>query len=84
MKLGISILIFFVYIYFTYKFQIVILKTNMLNSNQKKINSILIWLIPFLWFWLIKGFIKPSKTITKKDRDKKKGSFYESGIGISG
>ncbi|MEA1873019.1 MAG: hypothetical protein U9N51_01125 [Bacteroidota bacterium] len=47
------------------------------------INSIMVCVLPFIWFWLIKGIKELPKTITKKDINWEKGSFYESGIGVS-
>ena len=77
------IILLIAYLYFTNRFRIIITNSSMLTKQQKLINLIMIWVFPFIWFWLIKEIIEPSKTITKKDRDKKTGSFYESGIGVS-
>lgn len=47
-----------------------------LNDSQKRINSLLNWLIPFIWPLVIKTMIKPSKNLVtiKKDRKLKTGA----------
>lgn len=60
-----------------------------LSPKQKTIHSILIWLIPFLWYYLVKDLMKTDKgPMTRSKRDKLKkdmnGGFYESGVGTSG
>lgn len=65
-----------------YFIQRTILKSELLGAKQKIINSILIWLLPFVWYWIIKDVLKSGKTpTTKYRRGKTDGSFYESGIG---
>jgi hypothetical protein len=49
----------------------------------------MIWVIPFLWYYLFKDFIvSKTETMTKDRRDqllkKKSGGFYESNKGIWG
>lgn len=76
------VIIILIYIYYTLKFHSKIWNSPMLNKSQKRINIFMIWIMPFVWYYLIKGIIKPSRIMTKKDRKKRKGQFYESGIGI--
>ncbi len=78
--LGIAVLF---YLYFTIRIQIKIIKTISLNKNQKFLNSIFLWLIPFLWGIIIKALLKQdfSGTITKEQRKTNDSHFYESDQG---
>ncbi len=62
-------------------------KSDYLNEERRRLHKRLIWLIPFLGPLLIIGFwtkVKPKlETMTKDEREKKKGNFYESGIGLN-
>jgi hypothetical protein len=41
-----------------------------LTKKQKILNSILIWLLPFVWYYLVKDLIDDTpKIMTKKQRD---------------
>ena len=62
-------------------------KSFYLNEERRGLHKRLIWIIPFIGPLLIIGFwtkrkIKP-ETMTKDEREKKKGDFYESGIGLN-
>jgi hypothetical protein len=64
-------------------------KSYYLNGERRELHKKLIWIIPFIGPLLIRGFWKMEKnkkikTITKEEREKKKGDFYESGIGLYG
>lgn len=71
------------YLYFTIKTQIKIVRTIDLNKNQKVLNSIFLWLIPFLWGLLVKTILKDgaSGTVTKDKRKVKSSHYYESNMG---
>jgi len=89
LKYILLIILFCTHILYTLRVQKKINSTILLNKRQKKLNSIMIWLIPFIWYQLIKGFIHPNPEImTKKRRnkliEKNGGEFYESGKGITG
>lgn len=43
-----------------------IIRNNFLSSGQKIFNSILTWLIPFVWGIIVVGMIKPVDTTVKK------------------
>ncbi len=59
-----------------------ILKSCLLDNDKKKINIILTWTIPILWFLIVKMITKGSAgTITKEKRKIDKSNFYESGLG---
>jgi len=80
-----------IYFYVTIKAQRKINSTILLTKKQKIINSILIWLIPFLWYFLIEHLIKvDSSVMTKKKRAvliKKNAGFSgsgSSGVGLGG
>lgn len=47
-----------------------LINRSLLNRFQKRVNSILTWLIPFIWAYVVKSVIKRSKpkVMTKKDR----------------
>lgn len=78
------------YVVFTLHAQIRIMYANVLSANQKLINSLLIWLIPFFWFFVVRVFLKKDfKTITKKDRDQMQrrqdsGSSNQNGGAVAG
>lgn len=62
-------------------------KSLYLEETRRKLHLKLIWYLPFLGPLIIRNFWKkqknePLETITKDKRKIKKGSFYESGIGM--
>ena len=88
-KYIILILLFLLYLIYTINAQRKIISTINLNTKKKIVHSILIWVIPFLWYYLIKDLITIDKgPMTKRKRDKlakqKRGGFYESGKGMYG
>lgn len=84
----IILIVFLIYIYKTSKMYKTIQKSIILSDRGKLIHSIMIWLIPFLWYALFKDLIEhKSRTMTKRRREKLskgKGSFYESRKGFHG
>ena len=50
--------------------QILIVKSKNLNYGQKKIHSILLWTVPFIWGVLIITTVRLSTKDSKKTRDK--------------
>ncbi|NOQ24608.1 MAG: hypothetical protein GQ564_04525 [Bacteroidales bacterium] len=59
-----------------------ILKSYLLDNDKKKINIILTWTIPILWFLIVKMITKGSTgTMTKEKRKIDKSNFYECGLG---
>lgn len=48
----------------------VLINRSLLNRFQKRVNSILTWLFPFIWAFVVKTMIKPPKNLVtiKKDR----------------
>jgi len=58
------------------------------NEERRGLHKKLIWAIPFLGplmligFWRKIGKMK-TDTMTKEQREKRKGDFYESGIGLN-
>jgi hypothetical protein len=63
-------------------------KSFYLNEERRAFHKKLIWAIPFLGPLMIIGFWKKERkvnfeTMTKEDREKRKGDFYESGIGLN-
>lgn len=61
---------------------IAIKKTFLFDSQKKRLNIILIWAIPFIWFILIKQILKQTSNDTKKKGSK--SNFYESEKGFYG
>jgi hypothetical protein len=58
-----------------------------MDEERRKLHKKFIWLVPFVGPLLIAGFWRKAKkvkfdTMTKQQRDKNKGDFYESGIGL--
>jgi hypothetical protein len=63
-------------------------KASYLSQERRGLHKKLIWIIPFVGPLLIIGFWRNEKevkfeTMTKDKRDKEKGDFYESGIGLN-
>jgi len=64
------VLIFIVYLFRTVKAQKKITQNKVLTKTQKVLNSILIWILPFAWYYIIKEMIEDDFVImTKKKRD---------------
>ncbi len=76
------------HLFFGIRFQRRILASIFLDRRQKIINSILIWILPFFWYNILRLFInEENPTATKREREamrkrKKSDGFYESGNGI--
>jgi len=47
------------YLYVSIRNQIRISKSDMINKKQKVINSLLLWMIPFIWAIIVKESLKP-------------------------
>lgn len=77
--IGLPIII---YVFYTIHYSCAILKNRLLTKKQKKLNLILIWLVPFVWILFLKTFFKPNPGShqVKNKRDPK--SFTESGLGM--
>ena len=76
------------HLFFGIRFQRRILASILIDRRQKIINSILIWILPFFWYNILRLFInEENPTVTKLEREamrkqKKSDAFYESGNGI--
>ncbi|BDD09300.1 hypothetical protein FUAX_17320 [Fulvitalea axinellae] len=61
-----------------------------LSSVQKRINFVLLWLIPFAWYWVLKNIagVNTNKVMTKENRKRLQNhddsGFHESGEGMKG
>jgi hypothetical protein len=53
-------LFFILHIYYIFRNQKKIRTSTLLTSFQKKFHIILICLLPFFWFWMIKGLLTVS------------------------
>lgn len=60
-----------------------ILSTILLDPKKKKINIVLLWLIPFLWYQLVKNILKrtPGSHEIPIKNDISSNVFHESGKG---
>jgi hypothetical protein len=72
----ILIVYFCISIYYT----VFVIKSNF-DNRRKKLNVILIWIIPLLWGLLLKSILKP---LSSKEKKSDKSNYYESGIGLTG
>ncbi|MEO1050911.1 MAG: hypothetical protein AAFX87_09795 [Bacteroidota bacterium] len=74
------------HLYLAYKTQLMIDKAIVFTTFQKRINSLLSWLIPFFWAYIVRFILKSSesKTMTKKDRDKDRGGFSDNWWHLTG
>ena len=80
-KLFLGILII-VYVIQTFKYVQKINDSQQFGKSQKRINTILVWTFPFVWYWFIKSLIKPTEVMTKGKRKIDKSNFTESGKGM--
>lgn len=75
-------------VYLIYSIQISkkIEESEYLNQKQKRVNTILLWLIPFIWGYIIKNIIKPSKqeVMTKKKRKIGNGKYSDNWQNLTG
>lgn len=86
---GIAIVFFIsIYVYCTIHWMHTIRNSMNLPYRSKVIHSICVWLIPFLWYYLFRGFIESKYEVmtkhTRDELDKKRGGFTESNKGIYG
>jgi|GEM_PF-2371349 len=81
---GLLIALFITYLVYTIYAQYKILKSVGLDNRKKILNSVMIWLVPFIWYFLFKELIFSDQTVmTKKKRDglhRKNRKGYESGF----
>ena len=81
LAIGTAYLIFNIYV------TIRINKSYYLSEERRKLHKIIIWLVPFIGPLILVNFWTRKKikmdTMTKVEREKKKGDFYESGIGLN-
>lgn len=82
MNYVIIVIFILLHYYFTSNYHNRIRNTPVFNNTQKNIHIVLIWIIPFIWFWIIKGIITPSETMTKHKRKTDITNYYESGKGV--
>ncbi len=66
--------------------QVKIAKTKYLNTNQKTFNSILNWVIPYAWGFLIRSMIAEPKHMvtTKKNRKRNSGGNSDNWESLTG
>jgi hypothetical protein len=74
-----------IYLLFTFLFAIKFRKAITLYSpKQKRLHSILIWLIPFIWVILLKALTKSTPGSHHYPNKKDGDGFHESGQGFWG
>ena len=82
------LIVIYFYVDFTLQMTRNIKVSPILSDRNEILHIVMVWLIPFLWYYLVKGFIISNmKTMTKEERDRlnsKNGNFYESGKGMYG
>ena len=75
-------------VYLIYSIQISkkIEESEYLNQKQKRVNTVLLWLIPFIWGFIINNIIKPSKPeiMTKNKRKISKGKNTDNWQNLTG
>lgn len=81
-------IIAYVYVSKTYTYSLVIYTSFHLNNKQKIVHCVMVWLLPFVWYYLFKDiYTHTNAAMTKDVRDKmnaKQGGFTESNTGING
>ena len=66
----IFILLGLIHVIFAIGFTQKIYGSNRFGETQKRLNTIMVWIIPFLWFLLIRDMLKPTGVMTKSKRPK--------------
>lgn len=77
----------YIYLYYTWYATNNILNSLLLSKNRKRLHIIMVWLLPFLWYYVFIGFIiHNTGVMTKEKREKlarkNAGGFHESGKGM--
>lgn len=73
-----TLLLFFItasYIYSVYYFTRLILKSTLLSSIQKKLNIVMIIILPIIWGALIHSLLKPKPEGSHHPKNRKKRDF---------
>ena len=86
MKLIILLVVVICYIIFAILGTRKVLKTVVFEKKQKRLNIVLLWVVPFLWYWIINSILKPipgSSEFTDEEKHQS-NQFYESGLGAPG
>ena len=75
--------IIILYIYFSLKGTNKILRTVYLDKSKRILNLVLLWLIPFLWYFVVMQILSktPGSHQVKIKNDVSSNNFYESGLG---
>lgn len=68
------------------RMQFQIVKTTLLTTHQKWIQSVLLWLIPFFWYYLVRSIVirEGLQVKTSRTRKRKKGAFDDSWHSLTG
>lgn len=72
-----------VYLIVSWRTQVLI-NQSLLNHFQKRVNSILTWLIPFIWVLVVKTMIKPPENPVTIKKDCKTPMGGEAGQSVAG
>lgn len=71
MKYVFLAIVFLPYLFISVKYQIRIIETVIWSRKQKIWNSLLLWLVPYIWAILIKEALEPIGGSVKSDRKKR-------------
>jgi len=82
----IGYIIFIGYLIFSLVVEIRIIRSQLINSTQKLFNSILLWIIPFIWGLLVINLLKPNNpgVMTKEQRRIRKTKFSDNWEQLTG
>jgi hypothetical protein len=72
-----SLLFFLIYLFFSLILQVLILKNNDFSKSQKKVHSIMLWLIPFVWGILLLTSMRLLQKKIKPSKENKHDSAYQ-------
>ena len=73
------ILLSFAYIFLNLNFSKKVIQYNGFSKGQKIINVILVWILPFIWYYLIKDIIKEAPLNTIENRKVSTYQYHETG-----
>ncbi|WP_346854880.1 hypothetical protein [uncultured Draconibacterium sp.] len=74
------IVLLVLYVVFNFYVQIKLIKTNKVTNKVKVVQTIVIWIFPFLGAWTVNWTLNYKKPNAIKERKKKNWNTYESGI----
>lgn len=84
MFLGLLLFIISIYLFLSIIGTLKVKNAITLDENQKRSNILLLWVLPFIWYWVVIAFLKRNPGSFEVPDKKEENTFYESGNGAPG